>query len=96
MTDTYTPSQELLDAIEVRAQAKSALEAAETALREVVGRELKAPPEPTNKQVAEGVPGFPWSEETVRLIAREYDVKPKRKPTVRSIKPAKRTPKPGT
>jgi hypothetical protein len=41
----------------------------------------------TNDEMAEHVP---WTSETVRGIAREYDVPRKRKPTVRSITGAKK------
>lgn len=97
MTADYTPSQELLDALYVFTQAQEALDDARDDLRTVVAKELKEPlakdkygqpTEPTNKQVAAVLP---WSEETVRGIARETGVTPKRKPTVKSIKPARRT-----
>ena len=96
MTADYTPSQGLLDALQDFTQAQDALDDARDRLRNAVAEELKAPlakdrlgkpTEPTNRQVADVLP---WSEETVRGIARENDVTPKRKPTVKSIKPAKR------
>ena len=93
MTANYAPSQELAAAVQAFGDATDALATAKTHLRAAVGRELLAPPEPTSKQVTEGLPQFPWSEETVRGIAREYGVKPKKGPTVKSIKPAKRASK---
>lgn len=90
MTADYTPSPDLAEAIAAYEDAQKATEAKRLALRAAVGRELKEPPEPTNGQVAEFLP---WSEETVRGIAREFGVKPKRAPTVRSIKPRKRSSK---
>jgi hypothetical protein len=98
MTADYTPSQGLLDALQAFADFEEARTVAHDALRVAVAKELKEPlardrktgkpTEPTNKQVADVVP---WSEETVRGIAREYGVKPKRAPTVKSIKPVRRS-----
>jgi hypothetical protein len=88
MTADFTPDREFADALEDFTAAQDALNDARDHLRLMVAKALKEPPEPTNKQVAALLP---WSEETVRGIAREYGVKPKRKPTVKSIKPAKRT-----
>lgn len=90
MTADYTPSEQLLTAVAAFNEAQVALDSARDNLRAAVGKELLDPPEPTNKQVAALLP---WTEETVRGIAREYGVKPKRAPTVRSIKPAKRAAK---
>lgn len=97
MTADYTPSKQLVAALDAFTEAQKAADDSRDALRTAVAEELKAPlakdrfgepTEPTNAQVAEVLP---WSEETVRGIAREFGVTPKRKPTVKSIKPAKRT-----
>lgn len=96
MTADYTPSRGLTDALAAFTDTLEAHKAAHDALRIAVVQELKEllakdrngePTTPTNKQVADVLP---WSEETIRGIAREYGVTPKRKPTVKSIKPARR------
>jgi hypothetical protein len=56
-------------------------------LREAVAEELKTR-DVTSDKLADYLP---WTGETVRGIAREYGVPHKRKPTVRSIKPKRRT-----
>ena len=97
MTDDYAPSQGLLDALQAFTQAQEVLDDARDELRVAVAKDLKErlardrngkPTEPTSEQVAEVLP---WSKETVRGIAREFGVKPKRAPTVKSIKPTRRT-----
>lgn len=85
--DAYTPSPELKDALEALAQAERLVDERRTAARAAVAADLKANPDVTNPVIAEHLP---WTPETVRGIAREYGVPPKRKPTVRSIKPKKR------
>lgn len=86
MTD-YNPSQQLTDALTAFQDAQRAVDAARETLRAAVAQDLKTY-DVTNEVIAEHLP---WSAETVRGIAREYDVPRKRKPTVRSIKPRKRT-----
>jgi hypothetical protein len=83
---SYTPSQQLADALAAFTAAEEALEKARQHLRAAVADDLKAY-DVTNDAIAAHLP---WSGETVRGIAREYDVPRKRKPTVRSIKPKKR------
>jgi hypothetical protein len=82
----YRPSPELTKALDAFTKAQEAADQAREALRAAVAQELKAY-EVSNDAVAEHLP---WSGETVRGIAREYDVPRKRQPTVRSIKPKKR------
>lgn len=86
MTD-YSPSPQLAAALAEYEKAQAAEESARTNLRAAVADDLKTY-DVTNEVIA---PHLPWSSETVRGIAREYDVPRKRKPTVRSIKPKKRT-----
>lgn len=86
MTD-YTPSNQLKTALKTYDDAQAAAEEARIQLREAVANELKTT-DITNEVIADHLP---WSSETVRGIAREYDVPRKRKPTVKSIKPQKRT-----
>lgn len=86
MTD-YSPSQQLTDALVSFEKAQQDLDEARETLRAAVADDLKEY-DITNEVIAEHLP---WSAETVRGIAREYDVPRKRKPTVRSIKPRKRT-----
>jgi hypothetical protein len=97
MTADFTPSQEIADAFDAFTAAQKARDDARDVLRVVAAKELEElratdrhgnPTTPTNKQVADFLS---WSEETVRGIAREFGVKPKRAPTVKSIKPARRT-----
>jgi hypothetical protein len=82
----YTPSPELAEALTAFNKAQEAAEQARIELRAAVAAELKSY-EVTNDALAAHLP---WSGETVRGIAREYDVPRKRQPTVRSIKPKKR------
>lgn len=89
MTD-YSPSPQLTQALKDFADAEQAVEAARLLLRAAVAADLKTS-DVTNDVIARHLP---WSSETVRGIAREYDVPRRRQPTVRSIKPGKRTAKP--
>lgn len=89
MTD-YSPSQQLTAALADYEQATEAAEAARVRLRAAVADDLKTY-DVTTDGIAEHLP---WSGETVRGIAREYEVPRRRKPTVKSIKPTKRTSKP--
>lgn len=86
MTD-YTPSDQLTAALKAFEDAQAAAETARNQLREAVAEELKTT-DVTNDVIATHLP---WSGETVRGIAREYEVPRKRNPTVRSIKAPKRT-----
>lgn len=86
MTD-YKPSQQLSNALDAFTKAQEAEEAARLQLRAAVAEDLKTY-DVTNDVIAAHLP---WSGETVRGIAREYGVPRKRKPTVKSIKPKKRT-----
>lgn len=86
MTD-YTPSAGLTAALKTFDDAQAAAEEARINLRTAVANELKTH-DITNEVIADHLP---WSSETVRGIAREYGVPRKRKPTVKSIKPQKKT-----
>jgi hypothetical protein len=86
----YTPSEDLSAALEAMSQAEELMKQRRQALRAAVAADLKANPDVTNDVMAQHVP---FTAETVRQIAREYDVPRKRRPTVRSIKGAKRTTK---
>lgn len=86
-TTTYEPSDQLKNALDAFNDAQAAAEQARLALRASVADELKTY-DVTNDAVAAHLP---WSGETVRGIAREYDIPRKRQPTVKSIKPQKRT-----
>lgn len=88
MTDAYTPSPELAAAITAFDEAQKAVDDRRRELRAAIGKELTDFPDVTSAQVADHVP---WSDETVRGIAREHGVPLKRAPTVRSIKPQKRS-----
>jgi hypothetical protein len=83
----YSPSPELAAALDAFDKAQEAAEQAREKLRAAVAADLKTY-DVTTDVIAEHLP---WSAETVRGIAREYDVPRKRKPTVRSIKPRKKT-----
>jgi hypothetical protein len=87
MTD-YKPSPRLVAALDKFNEAQKAVDDAREQLRAAVADDLKAY-DVTNEVLSSHLP---WSGETVRGIAREYGVPPKRKPTVRSIKPRRRTP----
>lgn len=83
----YEPSEHLREALAGLSAAEEALATARTAVRAAIAADLRAFPTVTNDELAEHVP---WTSETVRGIAREYDVPRKRKPTVRSITGAKK------
>ncbi|MBB4893514.1 hypothetical protein FHS39_002545 [Streptomyces olivoverticillatus] len=86
MTD-YAPSPQLAEALDTYTKAQQAADVAREKLRAAVAQDLK-----TYDVTADAIAThLPWSGETVRGIAREYDVPRKRKPTVKSIKPKKRT-----
>jgi hypothetical protein len=85
MTD-YSPSQELRAAIARYEEAQTAADAARDALRTAAAEEMKQF-DVTAKVLAGHLP---WSDETLRGIAREHGVPLKRNPTVRSIKAPKR------
>jgi len=83
----YAPSPQLTAALDEFEKAQEAAEAARIRLRSAVADDLKE-----YGVTADVMAGhLPWSGETVRGIAREHDVPRKRKPTVKSIKPKKRT-----
>lgn len=86
----YTPSDDLTAALKAMEEAEELLRQRRQAVRAAVAADLKANPDATNDEVAEHLP---YTAETVRQIAREYDVPRKRKPTVRSIKGTKRAAK---
>lgn len=81
----YTPSDELRAEIAAFKAADAALNAAREKLRRAVADELLAHDDATSKNLA---PHLPWSDETIRGIAREFEVPLKRAPTVQSIKKA--------
>lgn len=89
MTD-YEPSPQVVAAIKEWHDTQEAELRARTAVRAAIAEDLKDPKN-ENVTVETAAAKLPWSGETIRGIAREYGVKPKRKPTVRSIKPRKRT-----
>lgn len=81
-SDAYEPSEQLREALAGLSAAEDALATARTAVRAAIAADMRANPEVSTDEMAEHVP---YSNETVRGIAREYDVPRKRKPTVRSI-----------
>lgn len=83
----YEPSPELIAARAEFEEAGVKLAEARNKFRAAVADELRRV-DVTNDVIAEHLP---WTAEVVRTIAREYDVPRKRKPTVRSIKPKRRT-----
>lgn len=87
MTD-YSPSPQLTAALKAFKDAQAKAETARLDLRAAIADELKTH-DITDAVVAAYLP---WSSETVRGIARDYDVPRRRAPTVKSIKPKKRTP----
>ncbi|WP_284576739.1 hypothetical protein [Streptomyces sp. 2P-4] len=89
MTEKYTPSPTLLSALEELDAARERVQQLQRAVYDAVADDLRANPELTNADVA-GHEKIPYTQETVRKIAREYDIPRKRKPTVRAIKPKKR------
>lgn len=84
----YTPSAAVQAAIAAVDDAKTALDQRREELYAAVAEDLKANPDVTNAAAAEKLP---FTQETVRVIARKFDVPRKRKPTVKAIKPQKRT-----
>ncbi|MGW3971168.1 hypothetical protein ACWEFD_17950 [Streptomyces ardesiacus] len=84
----YTPSEAVVAGIEAVRKAEEALKDRRQELRAAVAADLLANPDATNAVVADQLP---FTEEYVRKVARDFDVPRKRKPTVRSIKPQKRT-----
>ncbi|MDX2732889.1 hypothetical protein [Streptomyces sp. PA03-2a] len=80
--EPHEPSQNLTDALEGLAKAEELLEEKRQAARKAVADELRA----SGLSHAKIAALTPWTEETVRNIAKEHGVTPKRKPTVRSIK----------
>ncbi|MDX2922479.1 hypothetical protein [Streptomyces sp. NE06-03C] len=89
MSEKYTPSSDLLAALEELDRLKDLVTKQTKAVHLEVANDLKANPELTNADVAEHE-AIPYTQETVRKIAREYGVPRKRQPTVRAIKPKKR------
>jgi hypothetical protein len=84
----YTPSDRVTAAIKAVDDAKAALDERREELYAAVADDLKANPDVTNAAAAAQLP---FTQETVRVIARKYDVPRKRKPTVKAIKPSGRT-----
>ncbi|WP_326814030.1 hypothetical protein [Streptomyces sp. NBC_01763] len=80
--EPHEPSQNLTDALEELAKAEALLEEKRQTARKAVADELRA----SGLSHAKIAALTPWTEETVRGIAKEHGVIPKRKPTVRSIK----------
>ncbi|MCM1964872.1 hypothetical protein [Streptomyces sp. G1] len=80
----YKPSDELKAALHALDLAEQELDNRRKAVRAAVANDLKANPRVTNPEMADHLP---WTAETVRAIAREYDVPRKRQPTVKAINP---------
>ncbi|MFZ3595087.1 hypothetical protein [Streptomyces sp. BH104] len=78
---TYEPSQKLLDAQAAMDQAYEKYEEARHAYRKVIADEIRDNGL-SHAKIAEHTP---YTSETIRHIAREYQVAPKRKPTVRPL-----------
>lgn len=89
MTEKYTPSSTLLAALKELEDAKKVVTQKQRAVYDAVADDLRANPELTNADIAEHEK-IPYTQESIRKIAREYDIPRKRKPTVRAIKPKKR------
>lgn len=87
MSEEYAPSDDLKTALRGLEEAEELLQERRQAVRAAVAADLRTHPDVSNAEMSEHVP---YTQETIRLIAREYDVPRKRKPTVRSIKPKKR------
>lgn len=87
MTD-YAPTPSLEAALASFSEAERVKEEARLTLRDAIAQELKTQ-DISSKTLA---PHTPWSEETLRGIAREYEVPLKRAATVKSINPARRNP----
>lgn len=81
-TPAYEPSPALNAALDDMKKAEEAYEQKRHAYRKAIADELATSGLSHAKMAAH----TPYTEETVRNIAREYGIKPKRKPTVRSIK----------
>lgn len=77
----YEPSAALVDAITALDKAKQERDKKRTAARKAVADELRTARVSQAKVAAH----TPWTEPVVKAIAKEYDVPPLRKPTVRSI-----------
>ncbi|MEC3995197.1 hypothetical protein VSR01_17310 [Actinacidiphila sp. DG2A-62] len=78
----YEPSPEFTAALAAWAKAEEELGKKRTAARKAVADELRT----SGVSQAKVAAHTPWTEATVRTIAREYKVPPLRKPTVRSIR----------
>lgn len=84
---SYDPTAQYTEALAEFNRTKEAHDEAKKKLRAATAEELKI----------SGLPGktfaplSPWSEETLRGIVHEYGIPLKRNPTVKSIKPRKRT-----
>jgi len=83
----YTPSPPLAAKLAQWAELEKTRDELRVELRGLIAEDLKN----TGVTAEEMAAHVPWTRETVRGIAREYAVPHKRKPTVRSIKPQKRT-----
>lgn len=79
---TYEPSDNLKQAEKAMDDALEAYEAARHAYRKAIADELRT----TGLSQGKMAQHTPYTEPTVRDIAREYGVPPKRKPTVRPLK----------
>ncbi|MFD8774518.1 hypothetical protein [Streptomyces sp. NPDC059916] len=77
----YEPSKTLTDAQAAMEEAWEAYEEKRHAYRKAIADELRE----SGLSHAKLAVGTPYTEETVRHIAREYKVPPKRKPTVRPL-----------
>lgn len=77
----YEPSPAFTAALAALAQAEEDLREKRQAARKAVADELRT----SGVSQAKVAAHTPWTEVTVRSIAKEYDVPPLRKPTVRSI-----------
>jgi hypothetical protein len=78
----YEPSDEFIAALAVWAKAEEDLKEKWQAARKAVADELRT----SGVSQAKVAAHTPWTEPTVRTIAREFNVPPLRKPTVRSIR----------
>lgn len=83
MAADYTPTDDLRARIRSYEAAMEHANKEKDLLRAAIGHEMLEHPEATTGRLMKHVP---WSEETLRGIAREYKVPRKRPPTVRSIK----------
>ncbi|WP_030672359.1 hypothetical protein [Streptomyces sp. NRRL B-1347] len=85
MTD-YTPSQDLTDALADLKKAQALVDECRAKAHAAVAADLKANPDVSVTVMARHVP---WTDETLRQIARAHDVPLKRKPTVGKNAPRK-------